>query len=162
SCGGGGRRTAKGLSRGSPSAGAAGPAPSPSGGRRRVPPLLAEDRPPFVIAPASGDHEVARRAPPAPEAEALDQGQEEPAAGLDVGLEAVEPEAPEGVAEDEREALGHVALAGVGAAPVVAEVGALERAPHDLAHVDGADDRPVLPATDQDAHAVSPARAAEV
>src|SRR5262249_13995297 len=155
------RRTARRLWRGSPSAGATGLASSLAGGRRRVPPLLAEGRPALVIAPAPGDHEVARGGPPTPEAEGLGQGPGEPVAGLDVGLEAVEPEAPEGVTEDEREALGHVALAGVSAAPVVAEVGALERAPHDLAHVDGADDRPVLPATDQDAHAISPAPAAE-
>src|SRR5262249_3351212 len=73
-------------------------------------PGLANDRPALVVAPAPPDLEVSRREALLPEAESSRQLAGGMVPRLDVRLQAVEAEAPEGVAQDERQALGHVPL----------------------------------------------------
>ena len=117
----------------------AGPSPRP---RRRAAagPGLPHDGPALVVAPASPDLQVARREALLPEPEPPHQPPGVAIPRLNVGLQAVEPEAPERVAQDQRQAFRHVALARVRPERVVAEVGALEVPAHDLVQVDHAHD----------------------
>src|SRR5687767_14034464 len=115
-------------------------------------PVFARDGPAFVVAPAPADLEVARRVTLALEAGAADEREGGGVAGLDVGLDAVELEAGEGVAEHEPQALGHVAAPGVGLARVVAHVSAAEVAVDDLVEVERADDAVVLCAAGEEPH----------
>src|SRR5688500_15188672 len=82
-------------------------------------PVFAQDGPAFVVAPAAADLEVAGREALALEAGAADEGEGGGVVGLDVGLDAVELEALEGVAEDEPHPGRHVAAPGGRAARVV-------------------------------------------
>src|SRR5207248_10956156 len=104
-------------------------------------PVLARQRPPFVVAPAASDLQIARREPLELEAGALDEPLRAVVPRLDVRLDAVELQLAEDVAQDELEPLRHQALARVRRERVVAEVRALEKAVRDLAQVVRADER---------------------
>jgi hypothetical protein len=56
----------------------------------------------------------------------------------------VEPQRPEGVAEEQLDALGHVPLPGVSGADPVAEIGAPEAPEEDLREGERTDDGPVV------------------
>src|SRR4051794_27325837 len=113
-------------------------------------PLLGEDRPALVVAPAPVDLQVARREPLEPEAGALRQRDRRLVVRLDVRLDAVQPHRAERVPQHQLGALGHVALARVRRADGVAEVRAQERPAKDLAEVEEAEDAAVLAAAEQE------------
>src|SRR5688500_14875058 len=63
--------------------------------KRSSPPLLAQDRPPLVVAPPPGDPEVARRVPLQPEAQPLHQPPGRRVLRLDVRFQSVQLQPPE-------------------------------------------------------------------
>src|ERR1700680_2703898 len=137
-------RLATGGAAATPPGGKGTPPPSPlSGSLVLLVPLapdLGAQGPALVVAPAVADLEVARRETLEHEAAALDQRDRRQVAGLDVGLEAMQAQVQEGVPQQQLHALGHVALASVGSADVIAEISALQRAAHDLAEAEDAED----------------------
>src|SRR3954453_5827000 len=98
--------------------------------------LVGRERVALVVAPLAPDQEVARRVALEAEAGAAGERDRGGVARLDVGLDAVERERPEGVVEDLLEAAAHEAPARVAGAAVVAEEGGLERAADDLRDVE--------------------------
>ena len=96
------------------------------------------------------------------EAERLDERDRRNVPRLDVGLEAVQPELAKGVVEDETEAFAHVSLPGERHANVIAQVGALKRAPHDLTELDGAKQHTIGVTTEEKANEVGPSTTGEV
>jgi len=121
-------------------------------------PLLGEDGPPFVVAPAPTDLEILRRVAFAGEAKSSDERDGGHIAGLNVGLEPVEAECPEPIGEGKPQGLGHVAVPRPGRVDVVAEIGALEGPAHDLTDLDRAKDRIVFRATNEEGREIrSPA-----
>src|SRR5215216_5857158 len=115
-------------------------------------PELGADRPALVVAPLAVDLQVLLGEALAHEAAAADQRDRGRVPGLDVGLEPVQSELAEGVVEDEAHALGHVAAALQARDPAVADVRALQRAPHDLGDVEHAREPAVLTQADHERH----------
>src|SRR3984885_8196631 len=107
-------------------------------------PVLGEDRPPLVVAPATADLEIPRREALAHEPGAAGERDRSLVAGLDVGLDPVQAQRVERFADDQSDPLAHVALVGELAGDRVAEVGALERATRDMRQVEEPEDRPIL------------------
>ena len=94
-----------------------------------------------MVAPAAADLEVSTRISLLTPPGRAEQAQRALVARLDVRLETMEPELPEGVPEQERHRLAHVAVAGVWPERVVPEVGVPERAVMDLRERVDADER---------------------
>src|ERR1044071_9434669 len=95
-------------------------------------PVLREDGPALVVAPAPADFQVAPRVALFPEARPFDQRDGGEVARLDVRLDPVQLQLLEGVAQQEANRLGHVAAARVRPARIITQVGALQVAPRDL------------------------------
>ena len=107
----------------------------PRGGSARAllsRPLVGGDRVALVVAPLAADQQVARGEALEPEAGAAGERDRRLVAGLDVGLQPVQGERPEGVVEHLLHRLAHQPLARVALVRVVAEVGGLEGAADDL------------------------------
>src|SRR4051812_21394177 len=121
-----------------------------SGGTGNYPtgrvPALRTDGPALVVAPASADLQVARGEALVLEAAAACQRHRGVVARLDVRLEAVQPQRPERLAQQQLHALGHVAVALEARHAAVAEERALQPAADDLAEVEEADEHVVLDA----------------
>src|SRR5688500_3192303 len=98
-------------------------------------PRLRTQRPALMITPLTGDAQIARGEALELESGAPSERDRAFVAGLDVGLQAVQPQRLEGFVQDELESLGHVALARVAGGPGVTEKGAFERSADDLRHV---------------------------
>src|SRR5262249_40989614 len=107
-------------------------------------PVLARDRPPLVVAPASSHLQVPRREAFQPEPGALREGDRAGIARLDVRLQPVESQASERFAEHELHRLRQIAPAGELGDRPIAEKGTLEFPADDLADVEEADDCVVL------------------
>ena len=113
-------------------------------------PELCADRPALVVAPLAAELQVLLGEALAHEAAAPDQRYRGHVAGLDVRLEPVEAHVREGVVEDETHPLGHVALPLQARNSAVADVRALEHAPHDLGDVEEARDPAVAAQPDHE------------
>src|SRR3954468_17168437 len=98
--------------------------------------LLGGDRPALVVAPRAADLEISGRKTLAAKAGAGSQRLRSLVTGLDVRLEAVQPHLTERLVNDEVEAFGHVALAGVRQKPVVADERLAQAAEDDRVEVD--------------------------
>ena len=77
-------------------------------------PVLGEQRPALVVAPAAGDFHVATREALTREPGAAHERDRLPVPGLYVDLDPVQPQREKRDPEDEYECLGHVAAPGVG------------------------------------------------
>jgi hypothetical protein len=99
-----------------------------------------------VVAPAIADAQVAARESLARETQRAHETHGAHVARLHVDFHAMQGERPERRVEREAERFLHQTLAGVGPEPVIAEIGALERAAHDLGEVEHAHRRVVVAA----------------
>ena len=115
-------------------------------------PLLGEQRPALVVAPAAGDFHVTPREALAGKPGAAREGDRLPVPGLYVDLDPVQPERQKRDPQDEFERLGHVAAPGVRLEGVVTQVGTPESTAHDLAQVEYARERAIVDAAYQQAH----------
>src|SRR4051794_41920393 len=115
-----------------------------------------------MVAPAAADLQVPRREPLLLESAAAGERDRGEVARLDVGLQAVQAERAEGLADHETDRLGHVSLARVRGDAAVAEERALERAADDLGDVQPADDLVVGAAAGQVAKLALAVEAREV
>src|SRR3954452_9326084 len=122
-------------------------------------PLLGEDRPALVVAPAPVDLQVARREALEPEARPLGQRDRRLVVGLDVRLDPVQPECSESVLEHELDPLAHVAKPGIRRPDGVTEIRVQERPAEDLAEVEEAEDPAVAAPAEQEELEVVGARA---
>src|SRR5579859_4676718 len=107
---------------------------------RPAAPVVGQDRPALVIAPATGNLQIPRREALTAKSRPAGQGNRGPIVGLDVGFHAVQPEVGEGITEDKLDRLAHVSLPGVRLTHGVAKVRALERAANDLGQIEEAID----------------------
>lgn len=112
-------------------------------------PVLRQECPSLVVAPATGNLQVPSREAFAPKSNTANQGSRGLVARLDIRLDAMKAQAPESPAERQREALGHVAPTGMRHERVVAEVRAAKRPAHDLADVDHSGEVSGLPEHDE-------------
>ena len=120
-----------------------------------LPLVLDGGRPALVVTPATTDFQIAQCQPLVAEAGATDEGDRALVPRLDARLHPVKAQVVERVAENELQAFAHVSLPGMGLERVVAEVGAAERAVHDLAEPEVADDRTVVVPASHELLAVS-------
>src|SRR3954452_16840459 len=117
---------------------------------------------PDVVAPVTVQEEVPRRSRPWLEPERADQPDRRDVLRPDVGLEPVEIQVLERIADDELESLSEIALARERRERVVAEEPALERAAHDRRDVRDPRDRVIGRTRDQEARLIRPPRPPDV
>ncbi len=103
-----------------------------------------------MVAPLPVDLLEGGREPLVPEAQAPDEGEGAGVAGLDVRLQAVQPQRAEGVPDHEAQPLGQVTPAGRRRVRGEAEGAALPAASEDVVDVDPAHDRPGLAQADHE------------
>ncbi len=114
-----------------------------------VTPFLGQHDPVLVVTPISIHSEIAPGRALAGESNAPYQSNRGGVPGLNVRLQAVEAELPEGSLQHQPKPLAHQALALVATDHGIRQEGALEGAAHDLTEVDQADDRPTLDQADE-------------
>src|SRR2546422_8554808 len=124
-------------------------------------PPLPQERPALVIPPLARNLEVARRVAFAVKAETLHESNRCAIPRLNVGLEAMQAQAPKRELQDRRQGLAHVALPRIRGTNVVAEIGASEAAADDLTDLDCAEECLIGAAYDEPAFALPAATATE-
>src|SRR5438874_3224882 len=109
-------------------------------------PVVGQNRPALVVAPAAADLEVATRESLAAKAGPSRERDRGAVSGLDVCLDPMEIEVDESVTQHQFEPVAHEPLAGVRLAHRITEVCALERASGDVGQIEESHDRVVVAA----------------